>query len=165
MPRPVQVWLAISHHPAFRVGGWAYVRSDGVSLAGSAGGDRRIDAERAALAGLIAALRAPDRSRPIRLHTTSALAAAIPARVKAAQAGENPPTENLDLWVQATAALAGGPVQIVPAPETPGTPSAFAAAWAELARDRAKDKGPFTAVIPKSNLLKAGVDAAHDRQW
>jgi hypothetical protein len=39
----------------------------------------------------------------------------------------------------------------------PGTPTAFAAAWADLARDRAKDKGAFTAAIPKPNLAKAGV--------
>jgi hypothetical protein len=37
------------------------------------------------------------------------------------------------------------------------TPTPFAAAWAEFARDRAKDKGAFTAAIPKQNLAKAGV--------
>ena len=160
MARPVQIWLAISHHAAFRVGGWAYARSDGASVTGHAGGERRIGAERAALAGLIAALRSPGgAAQPIQVHTTSALAAAVPARIKAAQAGENPPTENLDLWAQAIAALAGGSVQIVQAPQTAGTPSAFAAAWADLARDKAKDKGSFTAPIPKSNLAKAGVEA------
>ena len=157
MTRPVQIWLAISHHAAFGVGGWAYVRCDGGSVTGQAGGERRVDAERAALAGLITALRSPGGPGPIRLHTTSALAAAVPARIKAAQAGQAPPTENLDLWAQAIAALASGSVQIVQAPQAAGTPSVFAAAWAELARDKAKDKGPFTAPIPKSNLAKAGV--------
>lgn len=160
MARPVQIWLAISHHAAFRVGGWAWVRSDGASVTGHAGGDRRVDSERAALAGLIAALRSPGGPQPIQLHTTSALAAAVPARIRAAEAGENPPTENLDLWAQAIAALAGGSVQIVQAPQTAGTPSAFAAAWADLARDKAKDKGPFAAPIPKSNLAKAGIPNA-----
>ncbi len=40
---------------------------------------------------------------------------------------------------------------------TPGGPAAFAAAWAEFARDRAKDRGDFAPVIPKANLAKAGV--------
>ncbi len=46
---------------------------------------------------------------------------------------------------------------IVRTQQTPGAPSAFAAAWAELARDKAKTKGPFLSPIPKVNLAKAGV--------
>jgi hypothetical protein len=38
----------------------------------------------------------------------------------------------------------------------PKTPAAFAAAWADLAQGRAKDKGSFQAAIPKPNLAKAG---------
>jgi hypothetical protein len=37
----------------------------------------------------------------------------------------------------------------------PRTPCAFAAAWAELAMDKAKATGPFSAAIPKPNLAKA----------
>ena len=151
------IWLEISHHAAFRVGGWAWVRADGVSVTGRAGGDRRTDPERIALAGLIAALGQASGARPTRLHTTSELVAAIPARIQTAQAGENPPTGNLDLWAQATTALASSPVAVVRPLPSPGTPTAFATAWAELARDKAKDKGAFTFPIPKANLTKAGV--------
>jgi hypothetical protein len=91
----------------------------------------------------------------VRLHTTSRAIAAIPARIRAAQAGEDPPTEDLDLWAQAMRRLAAGPVEIVAV--APGErPVAFAAAWAEHARDRAKDKGSFVAAIPRPNLAKSG---------
>jgi hypothetical protein len=43
-----------------------------------------------------------------------------------------------------------------PAPPGPGGTTAFTAAWAEFARDRAKDRGAFSAPIPKSNLAKSG---------
>ncbi len=162
MSQPARIWLAISHHAAFRIGGWAYVRADGALLTGHAGGDRRTDAERAALAGLVAALKGADGSRSMVIRTTSALAAAVPARIDAARAGSDAPTENLDLWAQTAAALAKASVQVVRVVAPPGSPSAFAAAWAELARDKAKDKGPFTAAIPKSNLAKAGVEAVSE---
>ena len=159
MPEPVRTWLEVSHHAAFRVGGWAWVRADGAAVTGAAGGERRIDAERTALLGLIAALRSPGAPGPTRLHTGSDLVVAIPARLEAARAGDNPPAEDLDLWAQIMTALGAGTVQIVRVERAPATPSAFAAAWAELGRDRAKDKGPFTAPIPKSNLAKAGIEA------
>ena len=160
MSQPIRIWLEISHHAAFRAGGWAWVRADGVSVSGHAGGDKRIDPERTALAALIAALGQTPGPRPLQLHTASDLVAAIPTRIKAAEAGETPPAENLDLWAKATIALAAGPVTVVRTLRAPGSPSAFAAAWAEFARDRAKDRGPFTSPIPKSNLAKAGVGAA-----
>lgn len=159
MPEPVRTWLEISHHAAFRVGGWAWVRADGGAVTGAAAGDRRIDAERTALSGLIAALRSAGEPRPTRLHTSSDLVAAIPARLEAAQAGEGRPAENLDLWAQVMTALASGTVQVLRVSRAPGTTAAFAAAWAELGRDRAKDRGPFTAPIPKINLAKAGIEA------
>jgi len=162
MARTLQTWLAISHHAAFRIGGWAYVRADGALLTGQAGGDRRTDAERAALAGLVAALNGVDGSRPMVIQTASALVAAVPARIDAARAGADAPTEHLDLWAQAATALAKASVQILRVDAPPGSPSAFAAAWAELARDKAKDKGPFTAAIPKSNLAKAGVEPTRE---
>ena len=113
MSQPIRIWLEISHHAAFRVGGWAWVRADGASLTGQAGGDWRIDAERAALAGLVAALGKTAGARAVQLHTASDLVAAIPGRIAAARAGEDPPAANLDLWAQATTALAAAPVTIV----------------------------------------------------
>lgn len=152
------LWLELSHHAAFRVGGWAYVRRDpDGALSGHAGGERRITAERTALRGLIAALK--DARRPVRLRTAAPLVVAIPARIAAARAGEAPPVEDLDLWAQVMTALAAGPVEFVAAPAGDRT-HGFAAAWAELGRDRAKDKGAFTSAIPKPNLAKSGANGA-----
>jgi ribonuclease HI len=150
------IWLEISHHAAFRVGGWAFVRRapDG-AVVGYAGGERRVEAERTALAALLAALKDAGPA-PVKIHTASPLVAAIPPRIQAAQAGENPPTENLDLWAQAMTALTGGRVEVIRA-GAGDRATGFAAAWAELGRDRGKDKGAFVSAIPKPNLAKAGV--------
>ena len=160
MAAPLVIWLETSHHAAFRMAGWAHVRADGGAVAGWAGGDRRMDAERTALSGLLAALRDLPPARPVRLLTASPLVAAIPARIAAAKAGDDPPTDNLDLWAQAMKVLAAGPVQIERAAREPAGIPEFAAAWAEFARDKAKDKGPFTSAIPKPNLAKLDVRAA-----
>ncbi|MDB5448672.1 MAG: hypothetical protein JWQ97_3989 [Phenylobacterium sp.] len=157
MSAPVRIWLEVSHHAAFRIGGWAWVRQDAGGVSGSAGGERRIDPERAGLAALAAALAGLPHGVAVELHTASPLVLAIPRRIAAAQAGDDPPAENLDLWAQATTALQRPGRTVRPAEPAPRTPSAFAAAWADLARDRAKDKGPFTAAIPKPNLAKAGI--------
>lgn len=154
MTSPTILWLETSHHAAFRVGGWAYVRkSPEGALCGYTGGERRVTAERAALEGLIAALKGVEG--PTRLVTTSELVAAVPGRIAAAQAGEDAPTEDLDLWAAAMTALGRGGAEIV-RPAAGDRTSAFAAAWAELGRDRAKDKGGFVSAIPKPNLGKSG---------
>ncbi|THD79861.1 MAG: ribonuclease H [Phenylobacterium sp.] len=154
MTGAARVWLEVAHHAAFRAGGWAYVRADGAAVTGAAGGDRRAEAERIALEGLIAALTAGAGGGPVRLMTTSPLIAALPARLRAATAGQDAPSENLALWAQAATALAG--VDVVRVAAAPGTPTAFAASWAEFARDKAK-AGRFTWPIPRPNLAKAGV--------
>jgi ribonuclease HI len=157
MTTPITLWLEISHHAAFRVGGWAYVRREPEgAVLGYAGGERRIDAERATLLGLIAALKDTRGATPVQIRTASPRVAAIPARLKAAQAGEEAPSENLELWAQLATALSAAPIEVV-AGAAEDRAAGFAAAWAEVGRDRAKDKGNFTAAIPKPNLLKAGV--------
>jgi hypothetical protein len=157
MSPPVRIWLEVSHHRAFRIGGWAWVRQDADGVSGAAGGARQIDAERAGLAALAAALAGLPAGAHLEIHTASPLVLAVPARIAAAQAGEAAPTENLDLWAQAMTALAQPGRAIRPAQPAPRTPATFAAAWAETARDRAKDKGAFAAAIPKPNLAKAGL--------
>lgn len=153
----INLWLEISHHAAFRVGGWAWVRRDpDGAVLGYAGGERRIDGERAVLAGLVAALKDVRGSTPVRIRTASPLLGQVPARLKAAQAGEEVPTENLDLWAQLTTAFDARRVEIVAA-TAEERPAGFAVAWAELGRDRAKDKGNFISAIPKPNLAKAGI--------
>lgn len=157
MSAPVRVWLELAHHAAFRVGGWAFVRQDAGGLSGTAGGERRLDAERAALMALAAALSGLPQGAAVELTTASPLILAIPRRLAAAEAGEDPPGDNLDLWAQAATAIGRVALVVRRGEPAPRSPAAFAAAWADLARDRAKDKGPFSAAIPKPNLAKAGV--------
>jgi hypothetical protein len=158
MPSPVRLWLEISHHGPFRVGGWAVLQADGAEAIGVAGGERSVDLERAALLGLLAALKRLPAGRGAILRTSSEVVASVPARLKAT--GEEAPAANLDLWAQAMTALAVAPLRLERVVGSAGNPSAFAAAWAELARERAKDRGGFSSPIPKSNLAKAGIPPA-----
>jgi hypothetical protein len=157
MPAPIRVWLEIAHHGAFRIGGWAFVRQSAGVVSGSAGGERRIDAERNALQAIAAALAGLPPGAAVELHASSPLVLAIPARIAAAEAGQDPPADNLDLWAKASTALKPIDLVLRPAQPTPGGPTAFAAAWADFAQGRAKDRGAFSAPIPKVNLAKAGV--------
>ena len=157
MQAATRIWLEISHHRTFRIGGWAFVRLETGQLSGTAGGERQIDAERIGLAGLAAALRNLSAGASIELLTSSPTLLAIPRRLTAAEAAEDPPTDNLDLWSQIATALARVAVVARHSERAPGSPTAFAAAWADLARDRAKDKGAFESQIPKPNLAKVGL--------
>lgn len=152
---PIRIWLEIDHQAAFRTGGWAYVLAEGSALSGAAGGDRAPAAEPIALGGLIEALKGAPAGSTVEVRSSSAAVLAIPRRL--ADAGDAPDRDR-DLWAQLTAALKGRAVRFAPTPVQPRTPAAFAAAWAELARDKAKTR-PFRAVIPKVNLAKAGVPA------
>jgi hypothetical protein len=157
VPAPVRIWLEIAHHGAFRIGGWAFVRQRDGAVSGAAGGARRLDLEPTALRALAAALSGLAHGDPVELRTSSPQALAIPGRIAAAEAGDAPPTEDLELWVKAAAALRRPGLVVSRAISAPRTPTAFAAAWADLACDRAKTKGEFSAPIPKHNLAKAGV--------
>ena len=154
MADTVRIWIETSHHAAFRCGGWAFVLHDGKGLSGMAGGDRTVTAERTALAGLAAALK--DAPADAAVHVTSANPAisALPRRLAGFAA--EPPLLDLDLWAQIGAALKVRAVTFAAAADAPRTPTAFAAAWAELARDKAKATGAFSSPIPRTNLAKAG---------
>jgi len=154
MADTIRIWVETSHHAAFRCGGWAFVRKDAEGLGGAAGGDRSVAAERATLAGLAEALKGLPAGAAVEVYTSNPQIVALPGRILGFTAGEDPPTENLDLWAQLTTALKS--VRIGRAENRPGTPAAFASAWAELARDKAKATGPFRSPIPKPNLAKAG---------
>jgi hypothetical protein len=157
MPTPVRIWLEVAHHTAFRIGGWAFVRQLAGALGGTAGGERQTSPERSALQAISAALSGVPPGAVVELHTASPQVLAIPGRIAGAGSGEDPPTDNLELWARAATALR--PVDIVfhKAQQTPGGPSAFAAAWAEFAQGRARQRGAFSAPIPKVNLAKAEV--------
>lgn len=157
MPATTRIWLEIAHHTAFRIGGWALVRLRDGAVSGAAGGARRLDLEQTALRAIAAALSGLAPGETAELHTSSPAALAIPHRISDAEAGGAPPTEDLELWAKAVAALRRPGLVVSPAVAAPRTPTAFAVAWADLARDRAKDKGEFSAPIPKHNLAKAGV--------
>ena len=151
-----RIWLETDHNLAFRTGGWAYVRAEGSALLGAAGGERTPSPERIALAGLVEALKGVPAGSGIEVHSASRPVLAISRRLVAA--AEEPPTDDLELWAQLSTALKGRSARFAPAVSAPRTPTAFAAAWAELARDKAKT-APFRSAIPKTNLAKAGVPA------
>lgn len=155
MTNTVRIWVEISHHAAFRCGGWAFVREEAGGLSGAAGGERSVTPERAVLAGLAEALKGLPAGAAVEVHTSSRQIAALPRRIAGFAGGEDPPTDDLDLWAPLSTALKA--VRILPCANEPRTPAAFAAAWAEMARDKAKATGGFRAPIPKPNLAKAGV--------
>ena len=146
----MRIWIAAAHDPAHRNGGWAFVRADG-EVTGWAGGERRTTRARMALSGLAAALKdlpagvgpavvAP-RPDALVLHTL-------------VKPPTEPITEDLDLRAQLAKALTGRPWTLAIADPKAATPLAFAAAWADLASDKAKMGGAFASAIPKTNLAK-----------
>ncbi|HEY2660033.1 MAG TPA: ribonuclease H [Caulobacteraceae bacterium] len=159
MTSQVQIWTCAAHHSVFRCGGWASVRLSAGLVTGVAGGERNTTARRMALAGLVAALRdlpSADSSSSaglVRVHTTSPELAAFAGFLADSAAGASP-DEDLDLWAQIVTAAKGRRLDLVRAPVHPGSPMAFAAAWADLGMDKAKARGPFTAAIPKPNLAQ-----------
>jgi hypothetical protein len=128
----VRIWLAATHHAAFLNGGWAFVWVDGAERRGAAGGERRTTREKMAAAGLAAALRDLPKGAPVVLHAAAADGPLLADAVSRADR----------------------PIQLVRLAPDPKTPLAFAAAWADLAGDKAKMSGAFNATIPKPNLAK-----------
>jgi len=153
----IQIWTSAAFHPAYRCGGWACVRASQGQVTGAAGGERNTTAQRMALAALAAALRdLPSSGEPIDIRTTSPELAPfvdwLNSLGKAAQTA--PPEQDLDLWAQIRKASAGRRLTLVLMAVDSKRPTGFTAAWAELARDKAKTGGPFAAAIPKTNLAK-----------
>jgi hypothetical protein len=162
MTSPTSVWICAAFHPTYLCGGWAYVRDGQGQVTGAAGGERRTTAGRMALAGLAAALRglAPARPAsglsPVHIQTDSPdLARFEEVLAGLGQSTPNvPPEADLDLWAQIISASAGLRLTLARKTLDANSPLAFATAWAELARDKAKATGPFAAMIPKTNLAK-----------
>lgn len=150
----IRIWLETNHQPAFLSGGWAYVLAEGRALLGAAGGERTVSAERLALAGLVEALKAAPAGARVEIRSATPSVLAVPRRLKDGE----PPSDDLELWAQLSTALKDRPATFSATTTAPRTPTAFAAAWAELGRDKAKTR-PFRAAIPKTNLAKAGVPA------
>lgn len=149
------IWIQTSFHAAFKCGGWAYVRRLGGVVAGHAGGERYTSPQRMALAGLLAALKDTPKG-PLAIQIDQAAVARTAALIAAGRPpeGDQAPAEDLDLWAQLTAALAGRKPSFAIAAPSKASPTGFAAAWAELARDKANAQGAFVSAIPKPNLAK-----------
>lgn len=154
----LRLWIAADHHTAFRVGGWAWLREANGEVTGQAGGARNTTASINALNGLLAALKGLPAGE-LALHIADpAFARAVAALPQIAAAGwrdaKGEPIPDQPLWLQVAAVLSPRTWRAIHAPADPKTPMAFAAAWADLARDRAKVQGPFASAIPKPNLAK-----------
>ena len=90
------------------------------------------------------------------IHTRDAAFARLTGKIAAGQplTEKETPGEDLDLWAALTTALKRHPPTFTLADPTTDPAVAFAQAWADLAMDKAKAAGPFTAAIPKPNLAK-----------
>ncbi len=156
MSAALRIWVEACHNPAFRCGGWAFVRREGETLAGAAGGERSVSAERAALAALAAALKDLPAGAAVEILSADKAIHAAWRRLAELRAGGEAPEADLDLWARLQTATQGRSAKVTPAASTPGGPTAFAKAWADQAYEKTKARGPFTAAIPKINLAKAG---------
>ncbi len=163
MTQPARIWHCAAFFPVYRCGGWAFVRQSQGVLTGAAGGDRHATARRVSLLGLLAALKdlppltPADGQSPIRVQTNSldlyAYADFIAEGLQA-HGQDSAPVDDLDLWAEIALAARGRRLTLARAPMQANTPIAFAAAWAELGRDKAKATGPFAAPIPRTTLAK-----------
>ena len=157
MSPPRRLWIQASAHAAFRVGGWAYVLSDGGALTGFAGGERNVTPGRIVATALLTALTETSKAgQPLTVHSASPAVLAFGRAVASGASlhDKAAPGEDLDVWNKIAAVLAGEPIDFQPMELRAGSPGGFVAAWAELARDKAKAAGPFRAAIPKTNLVK-----------
>lgn len=152
----MRIWIAASHDPAHRNGGWAFVRADG-DVVGWAGGERRTTRARMALAGLAAVLKDVPAGVGLAVVAPRPDALVLHTLVKPPA---DPVTEDLDLRSALIKALTGRPWTLAIADPKAATPLAFTAAWADLASDKAKMGGAFASAIPKTNLAKvAGISS------
>ena len=156
MSATLRIWVEACHNPAFRCGGWAFVRRDGETLAGLAGGERSVSAERTALAALAAALKDLPAGAGIEILSSDKALHAAWRRLAELRAGGEPPEADLDLWARLQTATAARSAKVTPTAIARGGPTAFAKAWADQAYEKTKARGPFSAPIPKTNLAKAG---------
>lgn len=153
MSQPVRLWIAASHHPAHRCGGWAFVRVAAGQSSGAAGGERYVTAARIALAGLVAALHDLPPGPEVEIVTASPELLAFAAVLDGDPAAEAP-QDDLDLWARILTAGKGRRLALRRGDAPANSPLAFCAAWAELARDKAKAAGAFDSAIPRNALAK-----------
>ncbi len=151
----IRLWVETSHHAAFRCGGWAFVRADRGGTAGKAGGERNVSAAATVRAAFTEALAGLPAGAAVRIVTASPLIARAPALAAGPPDPKAP--DDAAIWAALQPLLAPYCLTFEAATVAPRTPVAFTAAWAEQGRDKAKARGAFAAVIPRSNLANAGV--------
>jgi hypothetical protein len=153
MTSSVDLWTASLCKPDPGYGGWAHVRrnADG-TLAGAAGGERRVSGAKMVLTGVIEALTA---LADLPADTAVTLHFADPALAAELVAGDGAyATAEPEAWAAARKLLAARPVLVL-SPLSDATPAAgFLKAWADFGLDTAKTRGTFKAAIPRPNLLK-----------
>ena len=152
MTTKIDLWTAALCKPDPGYGGWAHVRRDADgTLAGAAGGERRVSGPRMVLAGLIDALTTLDlpAGTAVTLRFTDPTLAAELVASDGVYALAEP-----EAWASARKLLTARPLlTLAPLGET--TPAAgFLKAWADFGLDTAKTRGTFRAAIPRPNLLK-----------
>lgn len=147
---PLRIWIAAAHDAAHLNGGWAFVRA-GAEVQGMAGGDRRTTRERTTLTGFAAALKDVAVGAPLTVVAPRTDAVILHALLKPPKA---PPTADLDLRAALAKTLDGHAWTLALADPDAPTPATFVAAWADMASEKAKTDGAFTAAIPKTNLAK-----------
>ncbi len=158
----VKIWTAACCKPAFRCGGWAYVREGALQREGAAGGDRNTTLEQMAFAGLAAALKTlPKAETPVEVHTSHKELVALSAYLAAQTSPQGLSEEVKAPWLAILQVAAARSINIIYDRPEANTPIAFVLAWADLAQDKAKAGGHFISPIPKPNLAKMpGVTAS-----
>lgn len=151
MAAPVRIWIAASHDAAHRNGGWAFVRA-GDEAAGRAGGDRRTTRARMALTGFLSALKDLPAGAPLAVVAVRPDALVLHTLLKPPP---EPITDDVDLRATLAKALDGRAWTLAVGDPKGATPASFAAAWADMASEKAKASGAFENAIPKTNLAKA----------
>jgi ribonuclease HI len=145
--------------PGYGYGGWAWLAVQGAAARGAAGGERHTTAGAMALRAMIEALKAvaAEAATPLQLDPGDPVLARTAADLAGRQAAgwrnsEGDPMENPELWIQIAAAARArtGPVRFVVAARSDAW--TFVDAWTAFARDKCRDKGPFTSAIPRPNL-------------
>lgn len=156
----LRLWIEINHQAPYRTGGWAWLRQDGKAVTGAAGGERDVDAESFSVHALGAALADLPEGAAVALHLSDALLIEGVRTMSARRAAgwttpAGTPDPDAEAWEAAAKALTGRALSLVRTqPSDARTPAGFAAAWAELGRDKAKTKGTFKNPIPRPNLAK-----------
>lgn len=117
-----------------------------------AGGDRRTTRARTALVAFAAALKDVPAGEALTVVAPRTDALILHGLLKPPK---DPPTEDLDLRADLAKTLSGRTWTLALGdPEAP-TPFKFVVAWANMAGEKAKMGGAFSAAIPKANLAKA----------